>query len=695
MSTPTPQNYPVLPTQPSVKRRTLRWLPWLAVTLVIASSLFVIVTMVPHAIAEELAPDALGTIAGVVRNTQGEPLAGLKITLSRNNQFGRSTIITGADGAYRFSNLAPSLYRLKIEDPNGFYPTIYYPAGARGFQAGTIPIAGNQRTDVDLTLEPASQIMGNITAANVFTTGNIMVQLYERITVTTGVVWEEIQSMVVPIPVVSSPYTFTALPAATYRICAKAEAINSAFNFMLYECFDDAYGVSRATDIVLTGGTTISNVNLALGDSVDYAQISGQVLAPDQTPLANIAVHATTAQDAPVYSAQTDSQGTYHLSLVPGRYTLQFRDPIHQYADEYYQDAWWPEAATSLDLALRQTITHIDAQLETAGQIVGLFSVLGQPPAHYHVGNSFISTYRKTANGWQFLKYGEIDPNTGAYQIRGLPAGSYRVQAYSRLSDGNQTGAQGYTYTGYYGGQTAESATEITLTGGQTQTANIDLTAGAQFEGSITGRITAGGVPLANAKVSLYRGRMFGSEDVLNQIVYVFTDAEGRYTINGLAQDAVQIGAADPAEIYATTYYTAQIGPLRAEIVQVTDGQATTGIDIDLPLGGAISGRITQKDGTPVANLVGKVYNLDLTYTWNGSTNFIPINNELHTDRDGRYRIAGLHPGPYMLCFNNQNREDWWSECYTGNFQVVAGSTTNLDLLWRAWTVIYLPLVKQ
>ncbi len=620
-----PQTDPVLRA-----RRTLHRSRQLALALFVAGGLLILLVTTHRAIAEELAPNALGSIAGVVRNAQGEPLAGMEVSIQKHS--GALTHKTAADGSYRFPNLLTQVYRVQVRDPNNLYATAYYSAAATYLQGADIPIAGNQRTDIDLTLYPGGQITGIITA----TTESVEVQLYELTGEGPATYWQRRQSVGIS---PSGTYTFTMLQANTYRICAKGLGAD----FFIYACYANAPTLSRATDIVLTAGATISNVNLVVDGTLSEPQVTG--CTPSTTPDPN----------APIAS---NAQATM-----------------------------LPEAQKNL---------AIEKHLAATGQIVGVFTVLGQPAPD--VGsNSRIVARQKTPTGWQAFRNGEIDPNTGAYRISDLPAGIYSVAAYSGFADDTR----GYFYEGYYGGATEASAIEFPLTDGETKTIDIDLSGGAQFAGSLSGRITAGGAPLANAKVALYRTEP-ACCDPRPPLVYVFTDADGRYTINGLSNRFVRIGAADPAGIYATTYYTsARLSSLSA-IRLVEDGKATTGIDIDLPLAGTLRGRITRCNGEPVGGLLVTIHysdNLDPNQP-------AAIANTVRTDADGCYTVTGLHAGDYYVCANNQSYNNYLFACYgkpnfsldnnpSARLNVVAGATTTADLLWGPELMMYLPMIKR
>ena len=744
MSHSQPQTYPVLRSQIFAKVSATQRVFLLGIALFFACILFYLGTSAPQALADELAPEAPGSLGGVIRNAQGEPLAGIQVTLyqiypyQNSTWSGVRTITTGANGIYQFALLPVGIYRIGVNDPQRSYAPMYYPAASTLYRATDITVQGNQRTNIDLTLQPSSQIRGTITASDGMSFTQIYMTLVQPLERLGNNTWQVVQTL--PTVDSSGVYSFTNLSANTYRLCVNANTVDDAF----YECYDNVYAVSRATDIVLTAGMTISNVNMTLGDDVDYAQIGGRVVGPANEPLADIlvtaqivpAAAASAASDAAAdtilaqptatpqvgqllpppyfeypyeypyneypyqnyYVTFTDSQGNYQLpTLTASRYILQFSDPANHYALEYYDNTQIQQEATILQVAPKQIISDVNVQLELGGHLVGSITILGQPATYANV-----MVERKTPFGWYFVHNGQLDVSTGRYDIGGLAAGTYRLAAYGTIADGFTA----YYYQGYFGGTTAENAAEITLAAGESKTADIALTGTEQFEGSLSGQITAGGAPLAGAKVSLYHSDYDYCCDptLLRQLIYVYTDVEGRYRVDGLANGRVRIRAVAPAGIYATTYYTDAILLSTASSVVVGGGTNVTGVDIDLPSGGTITGRVIQRNGQPVAGLALTLYAPRLRDPMYGSMPIIQTDN-LQTDADGRYTISGLYAGDYYLCFRDQRSGNM--ECYGTPYldfyqvneyalvNVVAGATTTADLMWGPDLMYYLPFVPQ
>jgi protocatechuate 3,4-dioxygenase beta subunit len=687
----------------------------------------------PAAVAEEAGPAAPGSIAGVVKDTNGALLSAIEVSLYRQASYAAGSWIvirsmrTQADGKYRFTVLPVGNYRIGATDPQQMRPPLFYPTAPTIHKATDITVIGNQIDGIDLNFYPGGQITGVVTAtAGVsLTTGSV--SLHQEVKQQGMTYWELVQST--PITP-GGVYTFTNLSANSYRVCANGFGIA----LTAYECYDNVNDIRRSTPVTITSGATISNVNFVLGDLPNYSQISGRVTDLNNTPLADIAIYAlgddtppfvrsahaiTLAPDAtPVppqplpapdgplfpsnyyYFTTTDSQGNYRfVNIAEGTYRLLFRDPTNAHAFEYYNDSSAPTDATRLILGSEQTITNVNVQLAPAGRIRGVATIAGQlAPIR------FLRAQIKTPLGWQYAMDSENVTSDGQYEISGLPAGVYRVWTSASIPDLYTN----YFYQGYYfvpdpaNPTTVDAFTEIPLGVGETKTANIALVGGPQFDGSLSGRVTASGAPLTGAKVLLYANDPGCCPEQRLPLVYVLTNSEGRYTINGLAANSFYLGVIDPTGLYATTYYTAHAAPTTANLIAVADGETINNINVDLPLAGAISGRVTRPNGQPVPDLLIRISHLTKPYAAFIAVP-LPI-AEIRTDAAGRYTVKGLHPGDYNLCVQDSQRGytkchgmlQWVFDPTVGAVSVRSGvTTTDIDVRWGPDLKNYLPLIAR
>jgi hypothetical protein len=155
----------------------------------------------------------------------------------------------------------------------------------------------------------------------------------------------------------------------------------------------------------------------------------------------------------------------------------------------------------------------------------------------------------------------------------------------------------------------------------------------------IRGRVIAAdsGAPLRRAQVRLT------SQDA-RTAKSATTDTEGRFELADL-----------PAGRYTLTvskagYLTLQYGqrrPLeRGRPIDLTDAQVLERTDVLLPRGGAVTGRIVDEYGEPLADAT--VQALRYQYV-GGQRQLVPAGRSAQTDDLGQYRIYGLPPGDYYI----------------------------------------------
>jgi protocatechuate 3,4-dioxygenase beta subunit len=677
--------------------------------------------------AEASAPDAPGSISGVIRNAAGDPLAGIDVYLYQtyyisNNWYSSRQTKSDEAGRYQFSVLPAGVYRIGAVDFQKTYASRFYPTAKTVFTAADLVVSGDQHNAVDLTLAAGGEIVGLITTTNGITLTGGMVNLFRPadfpLAWESG--WAQWQSLDVQYVSDDQPqFHFTGLTAGPYRICASGNSANSAWQ----ECYDNVYDIEAAQDLTVTAGAVLSDVVVVLGDGADYATVQGRLTSPQNEPLADVSVYviqantvfyqpytalplnvmaqpAATAPTYPtympyIYYTTTDANGDYDLrNMARGEYQLLFYDTQGRYRYEYFDDALTRGASTVLSVTKSAVITGIDAQLALGGHIKGTITVLGQPAL------SSLTLYKKTSASWEYLATTTSDPVTGNYDMGGLPAGTYRLEAVSFMS----SPVNYYYYTAFYGGDYFDNATDIVIGEAATQSGvNINLSNGPQFNGVLSGRITADGKPLANARVSLYSYYYYCCDySQLGPLqVYTLTDNDGRYTIEGLTSQTVQVRVDDLSGKRASLFYPGEARPPQTGYISVSDTATTADIDLDLPLGGTIKGRISQLSGDDVSVLTVFAVLID--------TDLAPfIFREAVPAADGSYQLLGLAPGTYHVCTGLKYIDSYISlDCYggAGNYQwygsgipltVEGGKILNsVDILWGPDYERYLPVIAR
>jgi len=155
----------------------------------------------------------------------------------------------------------------------------------------------------------------------------------------------------------------------------------------------------------------------------------------------------------------------------------------------------------------------------------------------------------------------------------------------------------------------------------------------------IRGRVIAGdtGEPLRRARLVL-------SAPALDKSRFAATDAQGRYEFRDLPASRFVLTASK------TGFVTLQLGQRRAfepgTPFDLADKQLLEAVDIALPRGAVIAGRVTDDLGEPVPGV--RVSAKRLRYQA-GSRQPVAVGRSVETDDRGEYRLFGLAPGSYYI----------------------------------------------
>jgi hypothetical protein len=162
--------------------------------------------------------------------------------------------------------------------------------------------------------------------------------------------------------------------------------------------------------------------------------------------------------------------------------------------------------------------------------------------------------------------------------------------------------------------------------------------------GVIRGRVVRldNGEPLRGVSIVLTGTGLSGP---VRNLPSATTDERGRYELTGLPAARYTLTATKG------TFVTLQYGQLRANQpgrpIDVAEGQVLEQMDLALPRGGAIAGRVVDELGEPVTGAVVQLlrqrYVKGRRQLDSGGRSFD------HTDDRGQFRIYGVPPGTYYL----------------------------------------------
>jgi hypothetical protein len=152
----------------------------------------------------------------------------------------------------------------------------------------------------------------------------------------------------------------------------------------------------------------------------------------------------------------------------------------------------------------------------------------------------------------------------------------------------------------------------------------------------IRGRVIAAGTPdpIRKARVTLSPG---ANRDP------VFTDTDGRFEFVGLSAGRYEVSAAKAG--YATTRFGARRAFEPPVSVDVPGGTVVSGIDLVMPKGAAISGRVLDDLLDP---MIGLTVMASRVLRTGGRVQLAPVRST-QTDDLGEYRLGGLSEGSYIV----------------------------------------------
>jgi PKD repeat protein/flagellar hook assembly protein FlgD len=383
--------------------------------------------------------------------------------------------------------------------------------------------------------------------------------------------------------------------------------VNGTYELRTRTYYNDSRGSAKGYVWTAQGTVTVLN-------GVQPSFITGTVTDNFGSRIANATVKAelTTCPSCSPFSTTTAPNENFSLTVAPGSYYVSAMRG--DYILEYYKEVTTKGSATPVTVSDGGTTSGIDFTLTRLGIVsgtVGDAAGTGLPNASVQAINNSNQVQASSSSGLG-----------GAYSIRGLPAGSYKLRAvkggyvteYYKLVDGEPVGT------------TDPNQAQLVPAANDTETSGIDFT--LSRPGSIVGFVKDNfKQPIADATV-----RAEFSDCSLAAVTT--TNDTGGYVITGINPGDYKVKAS--AVNYLAEYYNDAADCDSAALVPVNETGETGGINFSLARLGQISGRVTDSSDPPNP-IVGT--NVQVLTACSGA-----LVDAAATDQYGDYTIKGLQP---------------------------------------------------
>ncbi|KJL25785.1 Cna protein B-type domain protein [Microbacterium azadirachtae] len=530
-----------------------------ALTALIAAALMF--TGVGAAAAADTLAATGGSIAGVVTNeADGSPIAGIFVQAQNDDASSIAGATTGPDGSYRIDGLQPGAHRVHFLTLGTSYISEYWNNATSYFQAAVVYVQdGVVATGIDAALSSGGTISGVVTRED----GTPVVG--EPVSAAASGLGGGFSSAITDS---SGAYTIQGLPADSYVV-----NFSTTWDGLVGEYWNDAADYFSATRVPVAAGGAVTGIDAVLtaGGSVQGVVTK----ASDGSVVANGWVAVLDANGNSVAQGVLSPDGTYRIEGIrPGDYKVKFSSNDPSLVPQYWAGAATAAAATAVTVVAGQTVSGIDAALQSLpAQISGTVTRAsdGAPVAG-------ISVTASGAGGY----YWATTDDMGAYRISAAP-GQYTVEFRDPY--------QAFVSQWWSGATSAQDATPVTLAEGSQVTgidARLDATRVIRGTVLLDGSTDLRGRSSSIAVIAESDGRFAGMSYVHPDGTYTLTIAPGTYTVHVEGTEGF-------AWAVAPQYYSHAATAAEATPVVLSGDADTTGIDFDLS---SLTAKVALSSGT-------------------------------------------------------------------------------------------------
>lgn len=308
-------------------------------------------------------------------------------------------------------------------------------------------------------------------------------------------------------------------------------------------------------------------------------------------------------------NATTNASGHYSVTVAAGSYRVLAYDNAGTFATSFFDGAESFDTSTVVTLQATQTVIANFA-LPRAGFIGGVVTSRSGTP----LASVTVAAYNASGT----LRGQTRTDAAGRYQLA-VPAGAYRLAAWDD--------ALQYATTFHADAATFAGAAVLTISAGNTVTANFALPLSGRIRGVVTDELTGGALP--DVIVTAYDASGF-------VIATSTTSAQGAYEL-ALRAGSYRLVFEERSGTFASSFSGRAEAFAGAAAISVTEGGVVSGVDASLPRAAQLMGIVRDAGGAPLANIIVAAYNPS------GSTRAFTT-----TASDGRYRLV-VPSGDYRL----------------------------------------------
>lgn len=384
--------------------------------------------------------------------------------------------------------------------------------------------------------------------------------------------------------------------------------------------------IIATTPVTFAANATNINTILPAGRKIVGTLVSDI----DGTPIAGAWISAQSSDYTSYKSTSTGADGKFTLAGLKGGTTLTYSLDIDPDDDKHGPGCYTGANADKYTYACDGFPGPQTPALNTATLNLGTIRAAKGFTISGVVKGGTATTSSPLANVEVALGGDDYDwattPTNGSFAFKGLAPGTYEV-SFETPSTVNYR--DGYWNAGTATKFHAMTPTDIVITTANKTNINVILPTGRTVTGYVK---TGAGAAIPNAWVNL-DGSM-GTESA-------YTDAAGRYVLKGVSNGTdYQLEVEAPYQknyqggFYTTSNVNHFIVTPNAGSTIVVNGNETL-LDVKLPVGFRVKGKVVGPTGTPVQNAYATAQGPDY-----GSAT---------TKADGTFEIVGLSPGAYVI----------------------------------------------